>query len=88
MNKFNLVVKRVKGQEYLITDMIATKLSKAKFEKLKELNKNLLGEYVFIKYEDTDFSWWDKVTKYLTERRITKAYFDIDFYGNVTKLDY
>ena len=87
MNKFNLVVKRVEGREYLITDMMATKLTKMEFENLRLSNMDLLGDYVFCDYKDTDFSWWAKVHKYLTPCRIISADFDIDFYGNVTKLN-
>ena len=86
MNRFNLIVKRVKGREYLITDMIATKLTKGQFERLRSLNKDLLGDYEYCNYKDTDFSWWSRVHKYLTLKRITTAYFDIDYWGNVTKL--
>lgn len=83
--KYNLLVKRHKDKPFLISDFIATKLNRQKFENLKAINPELLGEHDFIEYNETDFSWWSKVTKYLTGAKITRAYFDIDFHGNVTK---
>lgn len=86
LNTYNIVVKRKAGQEYIIYDMMATKLNKKQFEKLKELNQQLLGDYYFIDYKDTDFSWWHKITKYLTLSKITNNWaFDCDFYGNIIK---
>ena len=80
---WNMLVKRVTGKEYLIHGFMATTLSKGKFEKLKELNPELLGEYDFIPQRETDFSWWSKVERKLTPTKIKEAYFDIDYYGNV-----
>lgn len=86
INKYNIIAKRVKGQEYIIYDMIATKLNKKTFQKLQALNPALLGDYYFIDYKDTDFSWWGKITKYLTLSKITSGWmFDCDFYGSITK---
>lgn len=86
LNTYNIICKRVKGQEYIIHDMIATKLNKKQFEKLQELNKELLGDYYFIPYNETDFSWWGKVTKCLTTKKITSGWaFDCDYFGNITK---
>lgn len=85
MAKYNILVKRDKEHTYLIKDFMATSLSKNKFEKLKEQNKAILGDFDFIPYNETDFMWWNKIEKYLTPTKIVKAYFNIDFYGNVTK---
>lgn len=85
MTKYNILAKCLKGQEYIITDMIATKLTKQKFAKLQELN-DFLQDYRFIEYKDTDFTWWDKITKYLTINKLYKnCNFDIDYYGNITR---
>ena len=83
--KYNIIAKCDTEKPYIILDMIATKLNKKQFEKLQEQNTKLLGNYRFINYNDTDFTWWGKIEKYLTNTKITKAYFDIDFYGNITK---
>jgi hypothetical protein len=85
MSKYNVIAKPKEGQEYILTEMMATKLSQAKFEKLKNLNPELLGGFVFIPYSKTDFCWWGKITKCLTPTKIKRAYFDIDFCGNVTQ---
>lgn len=82
---WNMLVKRVKGKEYFIHDFMATTLSEKDFEAIKELNPDTLGEYDFIPQAETDFSWWSKVTKKLTKTKIKTAYFDIDFYGNVSE---
>lgn len=82
---WNILAKRVKGKEYLIYDFMATTMNKEQFEKLKTVNEELLGEYDFIPQKETDFSWWSKVTKKLTPKKIVTAYFDIDYYGNVTE---
>ena len=80
---WNMLAKRVPGKEYLIRDFMATTMSKAKFEKLKEINPKTLGEYSFIPHSETDFSWWSRCTKKLTPTKIIRAEFDIDYYGNV-----
>lgn len=85
MAKFNILTKKDKQKEYIITDMIATKLTEKKFLELKKLNSKILGEYDFVKFENTDFSWWGKISKYLTATKITRANFEIDFFGNVEK---
>lgn len=82
----NMLVKRVPGREYLITDMIATKLSGSTVERIKSLN-SWLSDYHFLKSDDIDFSWWDKCHKKLTQSRIYSGVdFDIDFRGNVTEI--
>ena len=83
----NILAKRVQGKEYIITDFIATKLNEAQFNKIKDLNKDTLGGYSFVPFKDTDFTWWSRVNKKLTPKNITEAYFDIDFYGNVTEVN-
>lgn len=86
-NKFNLLVKGVKGKEYLIEDFIATKLSEREFKEIQELNMDWFGDYRFVKYEDTDFSWWCRVNKKLTKTRYKKnCHFEIDFNGNVREI--
>lgn len=82
---WNMLVKRVKGKEYLIYDFMATTLNKKDFEAIKKINLDTLGEYDFIPQAETDFSWWSKVTKKLTKTKIVTAYFDIDFYGKVSE---
>ena len=54
----NILVKGVPGKEYIITDMIATRLSEEKFKKLQDINPELLGGYRFTPQKETDFSWW------------------------------
>ena len=84
-NRFNLLAKGVDGKEYLITDFIATKLTETQANKMIEQFDVLKG-YRFIPYEETDFSWWDRVTKKLTAKKLTEGnYFECDFHGNVTE---
>lgn len=73
-----------KYDKFYITDFIATKLNKSQFQKLQQCNE-FLKEYSFIPYKNTDFMWWSNIDKYLTKTKITRAYFEIDFYGNVSK---
>ena len=83
---WNILAKRVKGKEYLLHDFMATTLNEKQFKELKAINQETLGEYDFIPQAETDFSWWDKVNKKLTHKKITSAYFDIDYYGNVSEI--
>ena len=83
--KVNIIAKGKAGAEYIITDMIATRLSEEQFNKIKELNRDRFDGYRYIANEDTDFSWWSRITKKLTPTRIVPAEFDIDFYGNITE---
>lgn len=81
----NIIAKGVKGKEYLITDMIATRLNESQFKQVQALNP-FLSEYRFIKHEDTDFTWWTRIHKKLTKSKIVSGMdYDIDFYGNVTE---
>lgn len=94
MAKYNIIAKTIPNKEYIITEMIATKSNKKLFKELQE-KYDYLKEYKFIDYKDTDFTWWGKITKLLTIRKdtlfknitfnIKYCYFDIDFYGNITK---
>lgn len=74
----NLLVKRKEGAEYIITDMMATRLSKRKFEELKECNKEKLGDWEFMKASDVDWTWWDRVFKKLTATAIHRTAFRYD----------
>ena len=83
---FNMLTKRVPGKEYLIKDFMATRLSKAKFEALKKINPDTLGDWDFVPASETDFTWWDRCTKKLTPTAIRRAEFYCDYYGNVEEL--
>ena len=86
MSRVNIIAKGVKGKEYIMKDMISTRLTKAKFEALKNINQELLGDYRFIPFEETDFSWWGRIDRKLTAKKIVSGVeFDIDFHGNVTE---
>lgn len=83
---YNLLVKRVKGEEFIISDLIATKLSKEQFEEIKRFNPKLLGDYEFCAYKDTDFLWWQNVHKYLTSTKlVNNVIFQIDYDGGIYK---
>lgn len=86
MAHYNLLTKGVKGREYIITDFIATSLGKKAFERVKMLNKDLLGDYTFVEYKNVDIGFWSHTTKYLTKTKLYKnCIFDIDFKGNITR---
>lgn len=74
----NLLVKRKAGQEFIITDMMATRLSKRKFEELQACNKDTLGDWEFMQARDVDWTWWDKVFKKLTPSAIYRTAFRYD----------
>lgn len=74
----NLLVKRKAGAEYIITDMMATRLSKRKFEELQARNKDKLGDWDFMSASEVDWTWWDRVFKKLTERAIYRTAFRYD----------
>lgn len=83
---YNIIAKRVKGHEYIMTDLIATKLTRNQFEKIKQLNQKLFEDYYFIPYKETDFTWWAKITKYLTTCKLYhNQCFEIDYFGNITR---
>lgn len=84
--KYNIVAKFDKDKPYIMYEMMATNLNKKDFEKVQKLNMEKLSEYRFIPYNETDFSWWIKISKFLTKRKIYKnTYFKIDYFGNITK---
>lgn len=86
MSTYNLLTKRVTGKEYLISDFIATKLNRKQFENVQSQNE-FLKEYTFTPYSETDFSWWSRVFKKLTAKKLySNVEFDCDFYGNVTEV--
>lgn len=86
MSKYNIVAKRNKERPFIIEDMIATKLTEAVFNKLKELNQERFGDYTFIPYKDTDFSWWVRISKKLTQSKIYSGIcFYCDSYGNISE---
>lgn len=83
---WNMLVKRVAGKEYLIKDFMATTMSKARFERLREINPDTLGEWEYTPRKETDFTWWDRCLKKLTPTSIRRAEFRIDYYGKVEEL--
>ena len=74
----NLLVKRKAGAEFIITDMMATRLSERKFKELQACNKDTLGDWEFMQARDVDWTWWDRVFKKLTERAIYRTAFRYD----------
>lgn len=78
----NLLVKRKAGQEFIITDMMATRLSKRKFEELQACNKDKLGDWDFMSASEVDWTWWDRVFKKLTERAIYRTAFRYNISNN------
>ena len=78
----NLLVKRKAGQEFIITDMMATRLSERKFKELKACNKDTLCEYEFMSASEVDWTWWDRVFKKLTERAIYRTAFRYNISNN------
>lgn len=77
----NVVAKCIKGREYIITEMIATTVSKKKWEEIKELNQSRFGDsdgytWRYIPAKETDFSWWYRITKKLTATKIKETAFD------------
>lgn len=84
--KYNMLVKRVPDKPWIIYGFMATTMSKTKFEALKAINPETLGDYYFIPQSETDFSWWSKCFKKLTRTKIVQADFDIDWNGKVTEV--
>lgn len=81
--KMNVVVKRKSDAPWIITDIMATKLSKKAFEDIKEINKELLGDYEWVAQKDTDFTWWERIEKRLMPSNIVRRCYECDYYGNV-----
>lgn len=75
-----MLVKRVEGAEYIIKDFMATRLSRKKFEELKEANQATLGDWQWC--DDIDWTWWDRVHKKLTTTAIRRADFRYDINTN------
>lgn len=78
-----MLVKRDLNKPYIIVDFMVTSLSEAKFNKLKELNKQVLSDYVMVPQNEIDYTWWFKVSKKLTEHKITECYIDFDQNGRM-----
>lgn len=82
-----IVAPVVPGREYLfkLGEAMATRLSEREFERVKQANPERFKNYKYIKSCDIDFSWWCRVHRYLTKRKITPREFDIDYYGRVVE---
>lgn len=78
----NLLVKRKAGQEFIITDMMATRLSERKFKELQACNKDKLGDWEFMQARDVDWTWWDRVFKKLTPSAIYRTAFRYNISNN------
>lgn len=82
---YNLLVKTATDRPDYLIDLktaIATRLSENKFKAIQSANPKRLGDYRF-----TDYSWWERVTLYMTENRIYKnVWFVCDLDGNIRKL--
>ena len=86
--KYNMLIKRDEKYSFIFErkSVIATNLSEKDFEKIRALNMDLLKDYSFVKYQDTDFTWWSFCTMLLTKNKLYKNQcFDIDWYGNITR---
>ena len=86
MAKMNIVALGVKGKEYIIKDMMATRLTKKQFEYMQQHTNGLFDDWRFIPYDETDFSWWSRITKKLTQRRVYSGMaFECDARGDITE---
>ena len=86
MAKMNIVALGVPGKEYIIKDMMATRLTKKQFEYIQQHTDGRFDEWRFIPHGGTDFSWWGKIDKKLTQRRIYSGLtFRCDFWGDITE---
>ena len=87
MGKLALVVYSKPEREYMIdlNAAMATRLSEREFEQVKQANPDKFEGYRYIKPSDIDFSWWCRVHRYLTKRKITPREFNIDYCGNITE---
>ena len=86
MAKMNIVALGVKGKEYIIKDMMATRLTKKQFEYVQQHTGGLLDDWRFIPHNETDFSWWDRISKKLTQRRIYSGFsFECDAMGDIVE---
>lgn len=88
MTRYNIVAKSPKGKEYMLGDMMATTLSRAKFERIKELNPQLFDGYHWIPFSKTQPHWWEqRVLKKLTATKIIQTSFSYNN-GNIKELGY
>ena len=86
MAKMNIVALSVPGKEYIIKDMMATRLTKKQFEYVQAHTSGRFDDWRFIPYDGTDFSWWSRIDKKLTQRKIYSGLtFDCDARGNITE---
>jgi hypothetical protein len=81
----NVIANCCPGHEYLMKDLIATRLTAADFERVKAANPERFKNYRFIPGKEVDFLWWHKIHKKLTKTKIVQAYFDCDYHGNITE---
>ena len=87
MAKMNIIALGVKGKEYIIKDMMATRLTKKQFEYVQQHTDGRFDDWRFIPYNDTDFSWWSRIDKKLTQRKIYSGLaFECDIRGDITEL--
>lgn len=87
MAKMNIVALGVNGKEYIIKDMMATRLTKSQFEYVQQHTDGRFDDWRFIPYNETDFSWWYRIDKKLTKRRIYSGMtFECDAIGNIAEL--
>lgn len=87
----NIIAKSVKGKEYLICDMMATRLTREKWEAVKASNPEVFGDtdkytWRFIPQNETDFSWWYRISRKLTSQKIVTACFECDYHGKVREV--
>ena len=85
--KLALVAYSQPGREYMVKldTAMATRLSEREFEQVKQANPDKFEGYRYIKPDDIDFSWWYRIHRYLTRRKIVPREFDIDYHGNITE---
>lgn len=86
MAKMNIVALGVPGKEYIIKEMMATRLTKKQFEHVQAHTDGRFDDWRFIPHDETDFSWWSRIDKKLTQRRIYSGLmFDCDARGDITE---
>lgn len=85
--KLAIVTPVVPGREYLmrLSEAMATRLSEAQFNKVKEANPERFNNFKYIKPADIDSTWWASIHYYLTPSKITPRYFDCDIHGRVVE---
>lgn len=82
-----IVTPVVPGREYLmkLNEAMATRLTEAQFNKVKEANPERFSNYKYIKSTDIDCTWWQDIHYYLTPSKITPREFECDIYGRVVE---